>query len=78
MILNDIYYMINTDTYNYNDIIQELNKVFTEIEPLTESLDKDTIEKIDTVIATANETAFIQGFKMAIQLIKECKIWLLI
>ena len=74
MILNDIYYMINTDTYNYNDIIQELNKVFTEIEPLTESLDKDTIEKIDTVIATANETAFIQGFKMAIQLIKECKI----
>ena len=74
MILNDIYYMINTDTYNYNDIIQELNKVFTEIEPLTESLDKDTIEKIDTVITTANETAFIQGFKVAIQLIKECKI----
>ena len=74
MILNDIYYMIISDINNYNDIIQELDKVDIEIEPLINTLDRDTMDNINTVITKGKETAFIQGFKVAIQLIKECKI----
>ena len=75
MIINDIYLTIMTDNEAYKEIITELDKVFDNIQPiLQDKVDIDTYNSILDLIASGNETAFIQGFKVAIELIKECKI----
>ena len=74
MILNDIYTLITTNN-DYTDIVKELDKVLDNIEPiLQDKVDTKTIDNVFDEVATGNETAFIQGFKVAIKLIKECKI----
>ncbi len=74
MILNDIYTLICIND-DYTDIVKELDKVFDNIQPiLQDKIDIDTYNSISDLIASGNETAFIQGFKVAIELIKECKI----